>query len=441
MSVVVEMVNPHMEGIEHYLQEYQQVMQHNAPIWLQQLRAEALQSFELQGFPTQRNEDWKYTNLAPVAKPAFKKSRLPLTTEALTAANALLAECETVSQRMVFVDGHFSVELSNYVTPAQAIITSLAQAIEKHPQLVQTHLGTIANLNDHALTAFNTAFATDGLFLYLPRDVVMPAPITLFFISTEHATPIFNPIRNLIICEEHSQAVVVEHYLGKSNHAYFTSTVSELVLQPHARVEHYKLLNEGERAFHMGLVQALQQAHSYFCGHSFSLNGFLSRSDAHVMLAAEYAECELNGFYLTRKRQHVDHHTVIHHAHPHGTSREYYKGVLADHSRGVFNGKVIVYEKAQKTHAQQSNKNLLLSNDAEVDTKPQLEIFNDDVKCTHGATVGQLNEDALFYLCSRGIPFDQARNVLIYAFIKEMIDRVQVPELQIQLNIMLNAQR
>lgn len=439
MNAVAEAINPHMECIEHYLQEYQQ--QTNAvAVWLQQLRDQAMQCFKLQGFPTQRDEDWKYTNLAPVAKHAFKKNHLPLTAETLAAASHLLAEYETVAQRMVFVDGQFSAELSNYVTPAHAVMTSLAHAILEYPELVQAHLGTIANLNDHALTAFNTAFANDGLFLYLPHGVILPAPITLFFITTEHAAPIFNPVRNLIICEEQSQAVVVEHYLGKSSNAYFTSTVTELVLQPYARVEHYKLLNESERAFHIGLVHALQKAHSYFCGHSFALDGLLSRSDAHVTLAAEHAECELNGFYLTRKRQHVDHHTVIHHTHPHGTSREYYKGVLADHSRGVFNGKVIVYEKAQKTNAQQSNKNLLLSNDAEIDTKPQLEIFNDDVKCTHGATVGQLNEDALFYLCSRGIPEEQARNVLIYAFVKEMVERVQVPELKTQLHVMLNAQ-
>lgn len=438
MSAVVDAVNPHMECIEHYLQEYSHE-NNSSPAWLQQLRTQAIESFKLQGFPAQRNEDWKYTNLAPVAKHAFKKTGLP-TAEALAAAKKLLAEFETVAQQVVFVDGHFSTELSNYVIPEGAVITSLKHAVLEYPELVQAHLGKVAKLNEHALTAFNTAFASDGLFLHLPSDVVLPAPLTLFFITTEHAAPHFNPVRNLIICEERSQVVIVEHYLGKSNNAYFTSTISELVLQQHAKVEHYKLLNEGERAFHIGLVHALQQAHSYFCAHSFALNGLLARSDAHVTLAAEYAECELNGFYLTRKRQHVDHHTVIHHMHPHGTSRECYKGVLADHSRGVFNGKVIVYADAQKTNADQSNKNLLLSSDAEVDTKPQLEIFNDDVKCTHGATVGQLNEDALFYLCARGIPAADARQLLIYAFVKEMVDRVQVPELQAQLNAMLNAQ-
>jgi Fe-S cluster assembly protein SufD len=418
---------------DHYLTEFVRcnMVADHVPAWLQQLRQQAMQHFLQLGIPTTRDEDWKYTNVTAIAKKFIKKSEALISADTLSLVAGYLDQIKYSESRLVFVDGHFSPQLSALpALPSGVIVTSLAQAIIQHPNLVEKYLNNIAEMKQHAFTAFNTVFANDGLFVYLPRDAVLEQPLTCYFINTAQHKNNFNTVRNLMICEENSQASIVEHYCGLQGESYFANCVSELVLHDHAKINHYKIINENTQAFHIGLTQAQQYANSYFNSQVVTLNGSLVRSDTQVLFATEHAECELNGLYLTRQRQHVDHHTLVDHAHARGISREYYKGVLADQSRAVFNGKVIVRAGAQKTNAQQNNKNLLLSEHAEIDTKPQLEIYNDDVKCTHGATVGQLNDDALFYLRSRGINTEDARNMLIYAFVKEMLEKIEIAELR-----------
>lgn len=414
-------------AVEHYLGEYNRIKKNLAGCelpWLQQLRAQALTQFTQQGFPTFRDEDWKYTNIAPLTKQALSW--------AIPQPNPTVPDVsfDLPYQRLVFVNGHFSAKLSKLDAPTSGIqITNLAKVLNEQPGLAEKHLQRIAANHPASFTALNTAFIHDGAYIHIPRNTSLSQPVHLLFLNSEEAS--FSSLRNLIVLEENSQATILESYCGNSSH--FTNSVTELVLDKNASCEHYTLLKEDNRAFHINTLQVLQQRQSRLTAYSLALAGGLTRSDVNVTLADEYAECHLNGLYLANGKQHVDHHTLIDHAKPHGTSRENYKGVLADRARAVFNGKVIVRPGAQKTDAEQSNKNLLLSNDAEVDTKPQLEIFNDDVRCTHGAAVGQLSEDALFYLRSRGIDESAARNLLVYAFVREIVERIPLEPLRQQL--------
>jgi Fe-S cluster assembly protein SufD len=258
------------------------------------------------------------------------------------------------------------------------------------------------------------------------------------FIVTQQEEPLHHVLRNLIVIGENSKAIIIEQYANLTSNVYLTNTITEIKLEKNATLEHYKLQQESEQAFHMGTIYTKQQCNSHFYSHSIALGGALVRSDIQALLNGEHSECILNGLYLPRHRQHIDHHTFIDHAMPYGTSREYYKGVLNDNARAVFNGKVLVRPYAHKTNAQQTNKNLLLSVGSEIDTKPQLEIYNDDVKCTHGAAVGQLNEEALFYLQSRGINKNDARSLLVYAFVREVIENISLQFLCKHLQLLLN---
>lgn len=423
-----ELLKPTDPAIEHYLQEYHRVNKtmagHGLP-WLQQLRKQALTEFTQQGFPTFRDEDWKYTNITPLTKQAFSWA----TSQAQITASAV--PFDLPYQRLVFVNGHFSTQLSKLDSlPAGIKITNLAKMLSEQPELVEKHLHRVAANHPTSFTALNTAFIHDGAYIFIPRNTSLSQPVHLLFISNEEATT-FSSLRNLLVLEENSHATIIESYCGNSNH--FTNAVTELAVGKNASCEHYTVLKEDSRAFHINTLQVQQQRQSRLTAYSLALAGGLTRSDTNATLGDEYAECHLNGLYLANGKQHIDHHTLIDHAKPHGTSRENYKGVLADRARAVFNGKVIVRPGAQKTDAEQSNKNLLLSNDAEVDTKPQLEIFNDDVRCTHGAAVGQLSEDALFYLRSRGIEEGAARNLLVYAFVREIVERIPLQPLRQQL--------
>lgn len=271
----------------------------------------------------------------------------------------------------------------------------------------------------------------DGVFIHIPPNTTLTQPIHLLFLTNQPSS--LQTIRNLIIIEENSQATILEDYSQLEANSFFTNTVTEISIGKHATVQHYKLLREAEQTYHVGTLQVQQQLHSHFTSHSFALGAALIRSDTNVVMVAEHAECNLNGLYLTTGKQHLDHHTLIDHSKPQCISRQNYKGVLADSSRAIFNGRVIVHPGAYKTKAEQHNKNLLLSNNAEIDTKPQLEIYNDDVRCTHGATVGQLEEDSLFYLRARGITTEDAKRMLIYAFIREIFELVPQPSLRKQL--------
>ena len=286
-------------------------------------------------------------------------------------------------------------------------------------------MGRYVGTEKNAFASLNTAFFQDGAFIHVPAGVAVREPIQLLFISTVKETGATTHPRNLIIAEKQSRLTVIESYVRTVDASYFTNAVTELVVGDDAVVEHVKFQDESREAFHIATVHGQFGRHSRVNAHSFALGARLSRNSIHVNLAGEGLECILNGLYLTKGEQLADHHMIVEHARPHCASHEYFNGILDDKSKGVFHGRILVQQAAQKTDAKQTNKNILLSDEAAVDTKPQLEIYADDVKCTHGATVGQLDDDAIYYLRSRGIGLETARQMLIHAFAGEIIDRVK----------------
>lgn len=414
-------------NIAHYLSEFTAVQSRlpgsQAP-WLQQIRKGALARFEQLGFPTPRQEDWKYTRVAPIEKRTF---RSPLTRSAEPGpADVTTYHLPELScHRVVFVDGRYSPALSDLsALPAGATVASMAAVLADSPEALEPHLARYADIDAHAFTALNTAFMEDGVYVHLAPNTIVADPIHVLYLSLSTDDDLVSHPRNLVVCGEGSQCTVVESYVSPTPAVYFNNNVTEVSLARNARLEHYKLQQESHRAFHVSTLQVHQARDARFDSHSVSLGGALARNDINTLLDHEGAECLLNGLYIVGGRQHVDYHTRIDHAKPHGISREFYKGILNGHSRGVFNGRVYVHPDAQKSDAEQSNKNLLLSRDAEVDTKPQLEIFADDVKCSHGATVGQLDENMIYYLRSRGIAYEAARGLLTYGFAQDVIERM-----------------
>lgn len=371
---------------------------------LQPLREAAFARFVERGLPNNKDEEWKYTSLAPLAQMRFDARPDESPIDRLVSPD-LLPDLGGI--RLVFVDGRYQSRLS---APGPVFIGSMA----RRPDLLARGFG-----ESDSLTALNTAFLEDGAFIEVPPGVILEQPIHLHFLAQKLAQP-----RNLIVLGANSQASVIETWAGLGDGASLTNAISEIVLGDGARLDHYKLQEEGAGAFHLALAQVRLGRGSLFHSHSFALGAALARSEVRALFAAEGSECALNGLYVAAGKQHLDNRTLIDHRSPRCTSRELYKGVLDGQSRGVFSGKVLVRQDAQKTDASQTNKNLLLSDDALVDTKPQLEIFADDVKCAHGAAVGRLDEDALFYLQSRGLPRQAARSLLTWAFASEMVDLI-----------------
>lgn len=418
-----------MPDVDIHLQNFAH-LNGSAPAAVQQLRRTALSRFADLGFPTTRLEDWKYTSVARLARTPFRLAAVAAHVTADQLADVTLSG----ASQLVFVNGHHAPELSALQPlPSGVKVTSLAAAFRTDAGLVEAHLGRYVDYTGAAFAALNTAFIQDGAFVFLPKGASVTDVIHVLFVSIGGGEPTIAHPRNLIVAEEGSQATVVETYIGLGTGAYCTNAVTEIAMGPNAALTHYKLQQEGDAAFHVATVQARQEADSRFASHVVSIGGGLVRGDINAVLDAPGGSCTLDGLYLATGRQHVDHHTSIDHRRPHCTSRELYKGILDGHSTGVFNGKVFVRTGAQKSDAGQVNKNLLLSEDAVVNTKPQLEILNDDVKCSHGATIGRLDEDALFYLRARGIGADEARQLLIYAFANEVIGRVAIEPLRARL--------
>jgi Fe-S cluster assembly protein SufD len=398
--------------------------------WLARLRACALDRFAARGLPGARDEDWKYTSVAPIAKRAFA---VPLRADAdIDLGDFALAGM--ASHRLVFVNGRYAHGLSQIGgLPAGVTLENLARTLERTPDVLEPHLG-----DDRYHTVFgalNTAFMADGVYLHLPRGTVVAEPIHAMFVCTAADAAIHS--RNVVIAGEGARATLIEHYVGLDGVAALTNAITQLVVAADASVEHYKLQQEPARALHVGGLHAAQSRGSRVESHSIAFGAALARNDITTSFDAAGCEAELNGLFFVNGRQHVDHHTRIDHAMPHGTSREYYKGIVDDAARGVFNGKVIVHQGAQKTNAQLSSHNLLLSKSAEIDAKPELSIDADDVKCTHGATVGQLDDNAMFYLRSRGVDKAMARALLTYAFAHDVIERVRVAPLRATLERVL----
>jgi Fe-S cluster assembly protein SufD len=395
------------------------------PKWLLPIRKAGMARFSELGLPTLNHEDWRFTNTAAIAKlpfnPAFEA------TEAVT-AEALkdFAFAKQTGSRLVFVNGHFAPKLSVVKNlPAGVKADSLAAALASDAAFLEKHLGKYAASADNGFTALNQAFFLDGGFVHVPADKVVEDPIQFVYVSTATQNGATIHPRNLVIAEANSQVTILETYVTLGGSQYFTNAVTELFAGDNAQLEFVKFQDEAADAFHMAAFHGEFGRASNVNVHSFALGAKLSRNNIRTKLAGEGLECILNGLYLTRGEQLADHHMIVEHAQPHCASHEYFNGILDDKSRGVFHGRILVRPVAQKTDAKQTNKNLLLSDDAGADTKPQLEIYADDVKCTHGATIGQLNEESIFYLRSRGIGPETARRMLIHAFAGEIIERIQ----------------
>ncbi|MEN8106556.1 MAG: Fe-S cluster assembly protein SufD [Pseudomonadota bacterium] len=403
-------------------------MKHHLPgaavPWINALRTDAIDAFMALGFPGTRLEEWKYTDLRSLARHHFTPSATAVGFDA-TALQPWLPGNEP-AHRLVFVDGHFTPELCPFNTLLDGVtITSLASVLDDAPDVLENVLGQNAGLEQPGFNAFNTAFMTDGAFIDLSAGAILELPIHLVFITTGIPETL-STVRNVVIAGANSRASIVESYIALQDATCLTSTVTEIITGEGADIEHYKLEQEGPSAFHLAGIYVRQGRDSRFTSHNITLGGRLVRNDLHVDLDDTGAECTLNGLYLTRGRQHVDNHTWIDHNKPQATSNEWYKGVLDGHSRAVFNGRVVVHQDAQHTTAQQTNHNLLLSGDAEVDAKPQLEIYADDVKCAHGCTVGQLDAEALYYLRTRAVDEATARSMLVYAFAADILERIRL---------------
>jgi Fe-S cluster assembly protein SufD len=403
--------------------------------WLQRTRALAFERFAELGFPTLRDEDWKYTSVATLEKRAFR-----LVPESLNGVSADQVTPLALgdSHLLVFVNGRHAPGLSRLGRlPSGADVGSLLQALAKRPDRFETLLTRDAEALVNGFTALNAAFWADGAIIDLAAGCVVEKPIHLLFITTD-ADLAVHP-RNIIRAGAGSQVEIIEHYVGLNDAAYFTNAVTHIEVDTNAAVIHTKLQQESLRGYHIADIRAEQERDSRFTSQSFALGGLLSRNDIATRLDAQGCEATLIGLYMANGRQHMDHHTLIDHARPRGTSREFYKGVLDGAARAVFNGKVIVRPDAQQTDAQQSNRNLLLSEHAEVDTKPQLEIYADDVKCSHGATVGQLDAEQIYYLRSRGIDDAAAHALLTFAFAEDVATRVSCVPLRSRLEQLLRG--
>lgn len=401
--------------------------------WLRPVREAAFAHFSELGFPTTKHEAWKYTNVAPIADTAFRAAeRVDGALSPSDIAPFSLSGGDVC--RLVFVNGYYAPQLSSLRSlPCGVKLGNLAGAIQGENELVEPHLARRETYQDQAFTALNTALAEDGAFLHVPKGKVVTQPLHLLFVSTADGEPQVAHPRNLIVVDADSQATIVESYVGLGRGVYFTNAVTQIVAGENAVIDHYKIGHEGPEAYHVGSFHLHQDRSSNVSSHVMTLGGALVRNDIHARLDGEGIDCKLYGLYVPTGTQHVDNTLRVEHARPHCNSWEYFKGILDDQASAAFTGRIIVHQDAQKTDAKQTNMSLLLSEDARVDTRPQLEIFADDVKCTHGATIGQVDKEAIFYLRTRGLSEAAARSLLIYAFARESIDEVRVEPLKAQL--------
>ncbi len=392
------------------------------PQWLAPMRRTAMASFSALGFPTPALEDWHYTSLASIAEvPYAAGDAASSTTVADLAPHMINAEWPTVVLR----NGRWSPALSSLdAVPAGVRVMALADALREHPELLQKHLGKIA-IGEHAMTALNTAMMQDGVVVVVPKDVTSDTPIHILHVADAGAANVATFPRTLIITERHAKVTVIESFVSLGDVAYLTNHVAEVFVDDGATVTHTKVQRESEAAVHVSTTEVHQGRDSHYVHFSMAMGARLSRTNVYTVLDGENCGATLNGLYLGKGSQHTDHQTRIEHAQPHCFSRELYKGVLDGASRAVFNGKVYVHPVAQKTDGKQSNHTLLLSPEARIDTKPQLEIFADDVRCTHGATVGRMDEAGLFYMKSRGVPAETARKLLTYAFAADVLETIE----------------
>ena len=402
-----------------------------APAWLRQIREGAIARFAELGFPTTKQEEWRFTSVASIADRRFVLAHAPRSP--LPALADIERSCVGAGPRVVFVNGRHVPELSSDAAlPAGVQATNLAAALKSDVsgELARAHLARHAPWHDSPFAALNTAFLADGAFVLVPAGVTLERPLELLFLSSGGPAadgPTVSHPRSLIVIERGARAAVVETYAGLGDDVYWSNAVTEIVVGEAARAELYRVQREGPQGLQIATTHSRQERDSFLGLHVATLGAALARHDITTVLAGAGAELILNGLYLLRDAQHADHHTVIDHAQPHCASHEYFNGVLAGRAHGVFNGRIIVRPGAQRTDSKQTNNNLLLSTEARADSQPQLEIYADDVKCTHGSTVGPIDQTQLYYLRSRGLSLDAARGILTYGFGAEILDRMRHP--------------
>jgi Fe-S cluster assembly protein SufD len=422
LSTVTELT-----GLGSYREAFdklQQRMPPRQPEWLRSLRQEAFDLFFDTGFPTTKDEAWRFTNVTALSREQFslpEAGGIQLTTEDLQPFLLPGAAC-----RLVFVNGHLVSDLSDTRSlPSGVEAGSLAAEIDSNASALEAHLGRYLNIRSDPFCSLNTAFLEDGAYVRLARNTVLEAPIHLLFVSAETAIPSMAHPRNLLIAERDSQANIVEEHVSLRNESFLSNSATELVVAENAVVAHHMLECENRKTFHLSTLRIQQERNANVSSHSILAGAALARNNVHPVLAGEGGECLINGLFIGDDRQHLDNYMLVEHASPHCSSHQFYNGILSGSAHGVFHGRIIVHKDAQRTDAKQTNRNLLLSDDAQIDTKPQLEIYADDVKCTHGATIGQIDENALYYLRSRGIDESLARELLLFAFAGECLRRIK----------------
>ncbi len=392
------------------------------PVWVKDARAIGLQTFENLGFPTSREEEWRYTNVGPIAKGGYAAAPYPTRISKSDVEPFIYLTKDWTT--LVFVDGLLAPAASSMPMVDGADIMSLADCIPAASDLVQEHLGKHVRAGFSVFTALNAAYLRDGAYIYVRPHVVVEKPIHLLYVASGDGQSA-SYLRNLILLGDHAEATIIESFVSLQDGDYLTSTVTELAVGEGAKVDYYRIQQESKQAKHVSVVGVTQERESSFTSTTVNLGGELVRNDLNIVLNGERAECVMNGLSIVDGNRHVDNHTALDHAAPRCESQELYKAIVDDHARSVFNGKIYVRPNAQKTDAKQTNKNLLMSKDATVNTKPQLEIFANDVKCTHGATVGQLDDSQMFYLRSRGLSEDVASQLLTYGFANDIIEKVR----------------
>src|SRR5579883_222419 len=434
--MVVDTEEAAMKETEPHQRQFEWFERHgHKPSWLYPLRKAGMARFAELGFPTLQDEDWRFTNVGALVKLPFKPVLEPVVEGVPRDLVSSLTFTQLPGALLVFVNGHFAPGLSKQLPNTPGVtVKNLAAALSEETALIEKHLGRYAQDPTNSFASLNNAFFQDGGFIHLQRGARVEHPIHLFFVTTRTEPGTTTNPRTLVVAERGSKATVIESYVSVADGEYFTNTATELVLEEGAVLEHCKFQDESLSAFHIAAIHAQLGRNSNLIAHSIATGARLSRNNIRTHLGAEGVECVLNGLYLTRDDQLADHHMIVEHAQPHCNSHEYYNGILDGRSKGVFHGRILVRQPAQKTDAKQTNKNLLLSDEAAADTKPQLEIYADDVKCTHGATIGQLNDESIFYLRARGIGAERARRMLIHAFAGEIIERIRYLPLREELD-------
>jgi Fe-S cluster assembly protein SufD len=425
---------------DHYVarfQDFERQLGASDPAWLTALRREAIAAFAERGLPSTKLEEWRYTSVAALAKLRFELPRSPTaapTREDVEALSIPVFACSL----FVFVDGRFEPALSTPPTLSGGIVVeSLARLRSENPEALAPHFGQLASAKRHPFAALNAAFTDDGAVLFVPENTQLERPMHVVFLSTASERPTVHHPRVLLVAGTGSRVAFIQDHVSLGEAAGFTNAVTEAYVGRNARLDLALVQREGGKQFHVSNLQVRQERDSRFASHTVTLGGGLVRNDLGAVLAAEGAECTLHGLFVADGSELVDNHTLVDHAMPHGTSRELYKGILAGRSRGVFRGRMIVRPDAQKTNAQQSNPNLLLSDGAEIDTKPQLEIHADDVKCSHGSSIGQVDPDALFYVRTRGIGEREARDLLARGFGCEVTTRIPIEPLRQEIDTLV----